>query len=617
MSTYSRFVTKLFHVLVAATILLTSVPVPSVGVMAQSPDDDGAPPELEGQERTPPGLRLYAIVEPPVVAPGEEAVCTVTVVNEDVADATDLTLSARLPGGLAPADESGPRWEAFIADLAMGEAAEVELPLQVNDLPGQSLAFAIELRDAQGEVRATTTAIVGVARPEKAQRIDATGGRFAGEDGRVRVDFPPGALHAAVDVTARVQAQGIDPRARAEGRQDEGMERNGVLLRFALEAEDAATGKAVERFDQPVTLEVDLRGLLDEGGLLAGQHVFLSHVVDPATGEGDVVDATYDPQTGLLTAQLDHFSDWETGVAGEGWEPTVTLPVTDLFSGSATYHYPIRVPAGRNGLQPNVTISYNSRRLDGLLGGTGKLDSAPLPLGWSVGGIPEIVRSSKFEDGKFYLKNHFTLVLNGTSHKLKPASATQTCGRYWVEDAPGIYVERRNDSGGSCTDTSATNETKDYWIVRTPDGTKYRLGYLENSEVHVWSGDEEIVCTGYCSSDSDRLGAIRWRVDAVTGTFTGNRMEFTYRWKMIEVTDRIDVERSSPKVIQYNRYAPGVYRTQVKFVFDSDEESTSDYMRVVAIEVKDNEETIRRYEFTTGKKTWNACNKVYKQYLAT
>src|SRR6266567_8355784 len=33
---------------------------------------------------------------------------------------------------------------------------------------------------------------------------------------------------------------------------------------------------------------------------------------------------------------------------------------TDLFSGSATYNYPIKVPKGTNDLTPDVTLSYNS-----------------------------------------------------------------------------------------------------------------------------------------------------------------------------------------------------------------------------------------------------------------
>lgn len=52
--------------------------------------------------------------------------------------------------------------------------------------------------------------------------------------------------------------------------------------------------------------------------------------------------------------------------------------------GSATYAYPIWVPEGRRGIQPRLSITYNSRRDNGMLG-----------VGWSLQGLSVIARCKR------------------------------------------------------------------------------------------------------------------------------------------------------------------------------------------------------------------------------
>ncbi|MEM7037077.1 MAG: FG-GAP-like repeat-containing protein, partial [Bacteroidota bacterium] len=50
-------------------------------------------------------------------------------------------------------------------------------------------------------------------------------------------------------------------------------------------------------------------------------------------------------------------------------------------NGAATFKVPIRVPKGRNGMEPDIWLEYNSNAGDG-----------PFGYGWQIGGIPEITR---------------------------------------------------------------------------------------------------------------------------------------------------------------------------------------------------------------------------------
>jgi hypothetical protein len=365
----NRTLTRSVQLFVVLSILLTSGTTPVVAARVETAaavETVAAeePPEREsfvrgvGRERR--DVRLYATCAPVVAEPGGEVTCRVTVLNDGLADLAGLVLSARLPLWVAVA----------------GERAEVELAVEVCALVTGPRAFVVELTDGSGQELATTTALLGVGRGQGAQQIGERGGCFEGEDGRLSVVFPTGALTGTVEVTASVAAQ----RAAHEG----GRFRGGSLLRFDLDARDVRSGEAVHTFAAPVTLEVDVRGLVDGSALPAGWHLYLATVVDEATGEAEMVEAEYDAERGVVVAEVSHFSTWDLGTIGEGWKPMLTPPVPDLFSGAATYSFPVEVPPGRKGLTPSVALSYNSRRVDGLIDGGGA-DAGPVALGWSLG----------------------------------------------------------------------------------------------------------------------------------------------------------------------------------------------------------------------------------------
>jgi RHS repeat-associated protein len=605
MLTCSHLGRRLLRTLITIAVLATSLPLAPSGVVAQEPD-----PEVEKPAETrrlEPGLRLYAVCDPPTVEPGQQATCTVTAVNEDDEDMSNLKLSARLPGGLSLVGQrgSGSVWSGSVASLPVDESASVEFTVEVERSISEPQTFTVQARGGL-KSRATTTAIVGVAGTDETQWVSRNGGEMRGQSGRVKIQFPGGAVRAAAGarVSAHTHEQQVDPRGRAKTDEGKGPQRrSGTLLHFSMEAEDASTGETIGHFAQPVSVSVDLRGLVDEAGLPVGHYLYLAHVVDPTTGEKEMVESVYDPETGLLTAEIDHFSEWEIGVVGGGWMPILTPPVPDLFSGAATYSYPIQVPAGRNGLQPNVVLSYNGRRID-MLKEMENEEGGPVALGWSLGGSDvEITRFHKFGSvsGNLELKDEFSLVLNGASYDLEnPTSGF--CGQYRVVGGPGVYVERRN---ASCEQGSTANRTTDFWIVRV-EGTTYQLGYTLNSEADIEHGNR-VVCTGCCSPDADSYGATRWRVDTVTDPM-GNQMTFSYRETETKIEmDGADAyaERSMLTEIRYNNFGSGQWASKVVFVPATNDAGSDDYMRIKRIDVYHLGQRTRQVELTVNKKGWD------------
>ncbi|MGB9872796.1 MAG: DUF6443 domain-containing protein, partial [Anaerolineae bacterium] len=112
--------------------------------------------------------------------------------------------------------------------------------------------------------------------------------------------------------------------------------------------------------------------------------------------------------------------------------------------------------------------------------------------------------------------DEYTLVLNGVSSKLIPIGNNE----YHTEDERYWRVQRL---------TTNTNQGGDYWLVTTPDGTEYRLGYQDetagaDSRESAWW----MVSAG-CDNEPD-LDIINWRwnVDQIADPY-GNIVRVDYR----------------------------------------------------------------------------------------
>jgi RHS repeat-associated protein len=479
-------------------------------------------------------------------------------------------------------------------------------------------------------------------------QVTSKGGRVQSADGRARIEFSEGAIptqSAEVKYGLR-QARTITDTGK-----------NGSLIEFELEAwQTDKTGQQqqLSRFSQPLTLTIDLNGLVDLNHVPEGYYVYL-YTLSPEGYQTPVWPIQVNHQVGTISAQVNHFSGWGAGIAPGTpgvWEFNYTAPNVALYSGSSTVQIPLKTPSGRGGLQPNLSLSYNSATLNGLTGAVqGTRDwtrGGELGGFWNLDGFAKIARE-KWDRCKWVdvsqnthdatcLKDVFTLILDGTGYELEPAVPGLPYGRYYAVGGPNIYIYRNswcasyNTDDGECVTYAAHNETvpanqaREYWTVRTPDGIEIRLGY---------NSDSEQVTGDVCNPARDPQGAYRCRGAGGSSTYEmGYKGEYIHpashtrntgdttpykvprAWWADKYTDQSgntmeisyytfeydNGERVTPKEIKYNN-VPGGYLSHVKLIGVAGDGVTP----------PDNEPTIDRVEMWT--KNSGGTDTLVRQYL--
>jgi hypothetical protein len=143
---------------------------------------------------------------------------------------------------------------------------------------------------------------------------------------------------------------------------------------------------------------------------------------------------------------------------------------TDLFAGNFATSYPIPVPPSVAGPVPGVTLHYNSGNVWGMADNTNG-QAGQTGFGWELEPGTISLFTLKYLVGSYWYlasKDAHFISLNGVRSKLVNVSGNL----YRLESDPSWKVERLTSSEGGHPDTG----TKTYWLVTTPDGTKYRFG---------------------------------------------------------------------------------------------------------------------------------------------
>lgn len=180
---------------------------------------------------------------------------------------------------------------------------------------------------------------------------------------------------------------------------------------------------------------------------------------------------------------------------------------SDLFTGAAAYEIPIVVPAGSNGFQPQLTLSYNSHRGGGWVG-----------RGWDLA-LPSISRMTKFGIPAYVddpaTGDWFALI-----------------GDRLVRDDIGVYRTMR-DNFARIERVESPPGVISHWILRRTDGVTQWFGSTLDSQIKN-------------PNDSDKV--FRWllsRAEDANGNY------ISYEYYLPTAPESQDEGSAYPKRISY------------------------------------------------------------------
>jgi hypothetical protein len=107
------------------------------------------------------------------------------------------------------------------------------------------------------------------------------------------------------------------------------------LISFQLEM--MQDGVVTDSFDKPVRIVLDMRSLTENLNPVYEGNFFLAYADENEPGLWHEVPITVHQESGLISAEVTHFSTWVGGSNPERWNPSLVQPTVSEFSGR--WHY--------------------------------------------------------------------------------------------------------------------------------------------------------------------------------------------------------------------------------------------------------------------------------------
>ncbi len=343
-----------------------------------------------------------------------------------------LALGLRLPAALTPLATSALQpgvgtgsWRVELATAAgslqvrLGE--ELQLPLEVRG----------ELWQGNTLLDSRLALLEGAPEADDLPEVGSSGGEVSGLDGQVTVVFPAGALAEE----AGIRIQRLTPR--------EGMETLGDGLAFEILAAGQASQKAVHQFSNSLIIQVKYDPALVQGD----ENALALVTFDAEEQDWKPLPGWVDPKQHILYGRTNHLSvfSYTMHTMDLARLPSLKSFETALFSGAATYSYPLELPPGPGGLQPELALAYNSQVVDG----AGETTQASwVGMGWLLE-TGSITRNMNGTSDYLY-DDTFTLTLGEYSSQLVPGAD----GAYHTQEERFWRILKNNDDTWTAWDTT-------------------------------------------------------------------------------------------------------------------------------------------------------------------
>jgi hypothetical protein len=268
-------------------------------------------------------------------------------------------------------------------------------------------------------------------------------------------------------------------------------------------------------------------------------------------------------------------SDSPTGDYGASPVGDVLDYQVGLLTGAAQTSYPIPVPPPAAGPAPDVVLNYDSGTIDG----SGIARSAQpglVGIGWTqkAGAIVRMLKKSPVSgsDNMCWTSTvggDFVFSLNGVSSRLVYVSS----GNYTLQDDPRYKVQLL-----TTTEPNHPDFEKSYWLVTTPDGTKYRFGGEIEPETGVdqnsvfWLHTHKEATTSSCNA-SLQSRAWQWNLDRIEDT-NRNVVSYFYALELqyfnSNGTIRQYVRAGQLKKIEYSKRAGTAVQPHARVLFHTE-----------------------------------------------